>query len=1019
MYIALHNHTYYSLLEGASSPEAYVEQAVRFGMPALAITDRDAFYGVVPFSQAATKAGIKPILGAEITLAKGGNLVLLAETQLGYRNLSRIITMARAGQEKGTAALPWQQLTDYSAGIIALSSGRQGEIARALFHRDIDKATQIAERYAALFGRNNFFLELHRHHDYDNEHVTEGLKYLSEKLNLRLVASGDVHYVSQEQANLQDILTCIRYRTPIEKAGALLLPNDEFYLRSPAEMRDLFEDMPDAIQASLDIAERCQAHVPQGPQTFPKPPLPPGYHPESYLRTLCYIGLKRKGPFPNLRRYEELLEHEIKIIVERNVTNYFLLVWDVVQFAHEKKILCQGRGSAANSLVAYLLDITPIDPLACGLVFERFLSPERQNPADIDIDFASNRREEVIQYMYQRFGPDQIAMACTFNTFGARQALRDVGKVFGFSKSQLDLIIDQLDTHSAEGLRHSPKLREKFGDLLDSETWQQLIEYSAALDTYPKFLGIHVGGMVIATRPPLVESIPTEPASMPDRSVTQWAKEQLEAAGYAKIDILSLRTLAAIEDALDLIEKKLGKRPNLRRLKYNDRRVYNMICRGETIGVFNIESRAQANLIPDYLPRNIADITRQIALIRPGPIQANMVHPYLARRKGLAKVKYLHPLLEPALKETLGVILFQEQVLMVARDLAGFMPGEGELLRRALGSKRPDAEIEAFREKFLAGAQAKNVPLPIAQKVFEQLKAFGGYSFSKAHAAAFAVIAYWSAWLRCYYPAEFFTGILRNQPMGFYPAHTIVSEAKRFNIQVQNLDIRTSPRQTTFVDNVIILGLDYVKDLSTEAIERLEIERIRQPFTSLEDLIRRAKLSRRELENTIMAGGLDYMGERRDLLWESIEAFYLARRPHHLPFKKAPGQKVKLKPMTAMEKLRTSFAYTGVAVEQHITALRQDVFSANGARSTKDLSKLSTGSMVKVGGLITIKQMPRGVKGVCFLALEDAHSLVNVTVLVDIYDKYEEEIRAFAIINAEVRRKGTTVYLKAKEIKAV
>ena len=1021
MYVSLHTHSFYSLLDGASSPEALIEQAARFEMPAMAITDHDALYGAVRFSRAATAAGIKPIFGTELTLTNGGHLTLLAETQLGYRNLSRIITMARAGQEKGTAALDWRALTDYSAGLIALSGCRRSEIAQALLSRDMAQANRLAERYAAIFGRDNFFLELQRHHEYGDQRWNEGLKHLAERQKLRLVASTNVHYVAQEQAPIHDILSCIRFRLPIEKAESHLRPNDEFYLRPPSEMFSLFVDTPDAIQSTRDIAERCIAKLPVGPQTFPVPPLPPGYCPETYLKTLCWAGMKRKllGHWP--RRYEETLERELKIIFDQNLTNYFLLVWDVVQFARENKILCQGRGSAANSLVAFLLDITPIDPLSCGLVFERFLSAERQSPADIDVDFASNRREEAIQYLYQRFGAEQIGMACTVNTFGARQALRDVGMVFGFTKNQLDKIVDHLDTHSADRLEHSPRLRVAFGEQIDSEPWQQLIHYSAALDSYPRHLGIHVGGMVIASNPPLIESIPIEPATMKDRYVVQWDKDSLEAANYAKVDILSLRMMSAIEDALDLIEKRTGKRPDLARLKPTDRAVFDMICRGDTLGLFNIESRAQANLIPDFQPRTLADLTIEVALIRPGPVQANMVRPYLDRRNGRAKVTYLHPLLEPVLKDTLGVILFQEDVLKVATAIAGFTPGEGEQLRRALGGKRPAAEIEAFRKRFIAGANMHGVSLAIATKIFEQLKAFGGYSFSKAHAAAFALIAYWSAWLKHYYRAEFTVGLLRNQPMGFYPAHTVVTDAKIHGLKVLNIDLRTSPGKTTMEGDAIRLGLDYVKHFGDELIETVEIERTRIQFESLTDILRRTKMPRRELENLILAGAVDYMGERRDLLWDIAEAYHLAKRPKEtpLPLEKTPEQKVRLKPLSAMEKLQFSFAVTGVSVEQHIAALKQNKFEELGARSIKDVRSMRTGTKVKVGGLITIKQLPASAKGVCFLAIEDAHGLMNVTIPVEIYDKYEEEIRAFGVIEGEVRRKRALVYLVAKAITAV
>ncbi len=1019
MYVELHAHSYYSLLDGVPSPEQLVQRAADFDMPALALTDHDALYGLPRFVLAAEQAGIKPIIGAELTLANGGgHLTLLAENGAGYANLCRLITLARRDQQKGIAALPWRLLADHAKGIIALSGCRRSEIARALLSHEFDRARPVAERYAAIFGKDNFFLEMQRHRERGDQRLNAGLAVLSQRLGLRLVATGDVHYLESSQAHLHDVLTCIRHRVPLDSADTILRTNAEYTFRSPAEMGALFADWPDALQATLDIAERCKACWPEGPQVFPTLPTPNDQPALAFLRQLCEAGLARKVPPSAHTPYRAQLDREIAVIAEQNLTDYFLVVWDVVRFARERGILCQGRGSAANSLVSYLLDISPVDPLSAGLVFERFLSRERISAPDIDIDFDAARREEVIQYLYRRYRHDHAAMACTTVTFGARQAIRDVGMALGFSEETLDQISDRIDTHNAAGLPTSPSLRAVFGAQLDSPRWQQLIALASAIDGYPRHLGIHNGGLVISG-PPLVEQIPIEPASMEDRTVVQWDKDSLDAMGWVKLDVLGLRTLSAIADACAIIESQTGQRPDLPALRFDDPKVFAMIRRGETVGVFQVESRAQASLIPRFKTRSFADIVIQIALIRPGPVQANMVHPYLRRRDGIEPIRYLHPLLKPALQETVGVILFQEQVLKVARDFAGFTAGEGELLRRALGHKRADTQIEGFRDKFLTGAQAKGASRKVAEQVFEQLKAFGGYSFSKAHAAAFGVITYWSAWLRCYHPLAFFAGLLRHQPMGFYPKHVVVSDAQRARVKFLPVDLRYSRSETTVEGNAIRLGLSDLHGFGPEQIDLLETERQRGPLKSLADLVKRTNLDRRHVETLVLAGALDYLGERRRLLWDMAEAYRLARRPRELPLH-SPDERPRLKPMDKPTRLSTAFAMTGVSLEGHLTLLRRDAFTRAEARSIKDLPTLRNGQRVKIGGVVVAHQHPPTAKGYGFLAVEDPDGMVNVVIAPGVYAKCREAIHgAFVIVDGILQKDHGAINVVAREVSEV
>ena len=1031
MYVELHAHSYFSLLDGVPSPEELVRRAVELEMPALALTDHDALYGAARFYQAATQAGLKPIFGTELTLTNGGgHLTLLAENDAGYANLCRLITLARRDQQKGFASLPWRLLADHHAGLIALSGCRRSEIARAVLERDASKAKQVAGRFASIFGQDNFFLELQRHHERGDRRLNAGLTALAHRLNLRLVATGNVHYLSSEDAPLHDILTCIRHRVPLDQANGLLRSNAEYFFRSPPETATLFAEWPDALQATLDIAERCHAHLPLGPQALPAVSTPNGAPALEYLRQLCEIGLTHKCDHRALNAYRATLDRELAIIAEQHLTNYFLIVWDLVRFARSRgtRSVCQGRGSAANSLVAYLLDITPIDPLAAGLVFERFLSPERATAPDIDLDFAADRREEAIQYLYQKYGHDpandgrgvdrHAAMACTVVTFGAHQAIRDVGMALGFSAETIDRVGEAIDVHSADDLSALPSLRSAFGDQLNSPRWQQWLRLAGALDGFPRHLGIHNGGMILSG-PPLNAQIPIEPATMEERTVVQWDRESLEMVGWIKLDVLGLRMLSAIADACEIVEQQTGEHPDLSSLHFNDRNVFDMICRGETVGVFQVESRAQASLIPRFQPRSFADLTVQVALIRPGPVQANMVHPFLRRRDREETVIYLHPLLKPALEETLGVILFQEQVLKVARDLADFTPGEGELLRRALSHKRADEQIETFRAKFIDGAQAKGVSKKIAEQVFHQLKAFGGYSFSKAHAAAFAVITYWSAWLRCYYPVAFFAGLLRHQPMGFYPKHVVVNDALRSGVQFLPIDLRYSQAQVTVEGNAIRLSLSDVHGFGPEQIEIIETERQRGPFRSLNDLVKRTQLDRPHIEALVLSGALDYMGERRQLLWDIAEAFRLARRPRELKLV-SPDERAKLPKMDEATRVSTAFAFTGASLDAHLTELRRDAFTKAGARSIAELAQMKHGQVVKIGGLIVARQHPPTAKGFAFLAVEDPTGMVNVVLSPDVYAAYRPALQgAFVLIEGVVQKDHGAINVVATNIRSV
>jgi error-prone DNA polymerase len=1004
-YVELHCHSSFSLLDGASSPEDLLAQAATLGMKTLALTDHDAVYGAPRFVQVAREMGIRPILGAELTLHDGGHLTLLVKDEIGWHNLCALITAARHNAMKGEAALPEGGFEDHTAGLIALSGCRRGAIPSALLRSDKPGALAVAQKYLHLFGRDNFWIELQHHFLPEDNRLTNDLVELARQIGVGSVATNDVHYATRDRQALQDVLVCIRHNTTLDEATELR-PNSEYYLKSRDELAPLFPRWPEALTNSQRIAEQCRFELRYGLQElpiFPTPARPDAHH---YLKQLCQERAARLG----LSNVDQSLDYELEVIEAGGLSNYFLIVWDVVRFARESGILCQGRGSAANSLVAYLLDISPINPLKHDLVFERFLSTERQVVPDIDIDFDAARREEVIQYVYRRYGLEQAAMACTFVTFRARSAIRDVGKALGLPLDALDPVSTTLDVREPTHLQESVSLREMLGNRMDSPTWKQVFELAEQIDGFPRHLGIHNGGMVI-TGGPLSHRVPTEPATMADRYVTQWDKEALEDIGLVKIDILGLRMLSAVAEAAQMI----GQPHVLDGLTFDDPAVYDMICAADTVGVFQVESRAQAQVLPRLKPRCFNDLIVSISLIRPGPVQGDMVHPYLRRRLGEEPVSYFYPLLEPALRETLGVILFQEQVLKVARDLAGFTAGQGELLRRALGAKNPGEAVERFRAAFISGAQTKGVDSETAEMIFGRLRAFGGYSFPKSHAASFAVLVYRSAWLKRYHPAAFFAGLLRNQPMGFWSPAVIANDAQRHSIPVKRVEVNRSEVKCVLEGDGIRLGFNDVRDFGTEASQRIVAIRKGGLFTGLEDFWRRTWLPRRLVENLIQAGAMDDWGvPRRELIWQ------LGLLPEEMDGLglMVPIEPVTLPTLTQAEETGMEHHVTGLSTGQHPMAFYREKLKRRGILSSAELNRHPIGERAQVAGLLVVHQAPPTAKGYRFLTLEDEFGFINVIVRPRIYVRFRRVIREspLLLVQGEVQHEGEVTNLLAARV---
>jgi len=970
-------------------------------MPALALTDHDGLYGMVKFIIAARETGIKPIIGAELTLDGGYHLTLLAQNQTGYSNLCRLITRAQLDHEKGDPSLAWRYLDGHTDGLLALSGCHRGEIAQHLIHRDTKGAMEAAQRYLRVFGPGGFWIEVQRHLvGYDNR-LSNDLIVLAKELGIGYVATNNVHYTAPKSRPLQDVLTSIKHNTPLDELGDLRRPNSEFYLKSVEEMLDLFPDHPEAVANSSRIAEQCQLDLNFTEHRLPEFPVPTGLSAFEYLRWLCYEGARRKYQ-PVSRRVIDQLEHELSVIHRVGLEDYFLLVWDICRYAQERDIPAQGRGSAAGSVVAYVLDITRVDPIEHDLLFERFLSEERGTIPDIDIDFSREGREEVIQYVYRRYGEDHAAMVCTVITFQARSAIREVGKALGFPPDLLDRIAKSVYGFDTEALsRAMTNARGR----VEALPWQHLISLCEQIWDYPRHLSVHVGGMII-TGSPLVEVIPLERARKEGIVVIQVDKDDIADLGLIKTDLLSLATLSLVKEAVELVEETEGVSLDLDSLTpFDDPGIYEMMCEPDTIGLFQVESRAQIQMLPKMQPREFSDIVVEVAIVRPGPIQGKMVHPYLQRRQGFEKVTYPHPKLEPVLKDTLGVIIFQEQVLKVASVIGGFTPGEGELLRRAMSRKRSYEDIEKLRTRFVRGAMRNGLSVTQANQVFDQLAAFGGYGFCKSHAAAFARTTYETAYLKLYHPLAFYTALLNNQPMGFYAPCVIVEDAKRHGVTVLSVDINGSHGRCTIENGALRLGLEYVDGIGEVALKTLEREREQGSYSSLREFCERTRLATPAIENLIMVGAFDSLGiPRRDLLWQLGEIKKNRDTKQKALSLTVPGEAVSFEDLTPWEKTGLDYLVLGLTTGPHIATYYREMWRKIGVVASKDLDHLQDGQKVRVAGFVIVRQQPSTAKGHIFISLEDEFGHINVIVRPHVVKRYHKIVRRepFPLIEGRV-----------------
>ncbi len=979
------------------------------------MTDRDGLYGAVRFAKAALATpSFATLCGAELTLETVAaerhpelvegrpsrparpakevptdtpRLVLIAADKTGYGNLARLISAAQLRGRKRDARLRLEDLEGRTSGLIALSGGRNGPVEKALLRRDPDAAVALGARLRDLFpGR--FFLELQHHVRPEDPALIRALVRLAMKLDVPYVATNGVAYALRDDAPLADVLTCVKYTTALQTAGTLLRPNHEHHLKSPAQMARLFAEFPLALANSVAIAERCTFRLDTLRGEFPLYPIPPGEtSAQSYLRTLVYQGTRERYAQPLDPKVERQLEYELGIIARMDLAGYFLVVWDIANAAKRLGVLAQGRGSAANSAVCYALGITAVDPVGMNLLFERFLSEERNEVPDIDIDFAHQDREKVIQYVYQRYDREHAAMTAEVITYHTPSAIRDVGKALGLSLAQVDAIATEYDaTESFESLGS------------EVQRCQTLIEMCRRIDGFPRHMGIHSGGMVI-TRDPLVQVAPVEWATMAERTIVQWDKDDLADLGLIKIDLLGLGMLSLLREAFSLHRRRYGDAKaslSLAAIPVDDKPTYAMLQRADSVGVFQVESRAQQSMLPRLRPKCFYDLVMQVAIIRPGPIQGDMVHPFLRRRNGLEPVTYPHPKLKPILERTLGVPLFQEQGMRMAIEAAGFSPGQADRLRRAMGHKRSRAQMSEIYPKLVEGMMANGIERGAAEQLFHMLEGFADYGFPESHAASFALLAYASAYVKCHEPAVFLAAILNVQPMGFYSTEVLVNDARRHGVVVHPVEVNSS-EFWSFVDGdgAVRLGFHIVRGLGEGQRARLEAALARGTFAHLDEFAERTELTKDALENLAIAGAFAvWFGSRREAMWalRGLDEREMRGELGRVMDVEEPA--AAFAPLRPIETTAFDLWGTGLTTGVQPIAHFREILNAHGAIAAERLGLMPNHLVCKVGGMVITRQRPGTAKGFVFLTLEDETGLINVIVNPAVYERNRRLVRS-------------------------
>ncbi|WP_275793622.1 error-prone DNA polymerase [Prescottella equi] len=992
-YAELHTHSAFSFLDGASPPEELVEEAVRLGLDAIALTDHDGMYGVVRFAEAAKELGMRTVFGAELSLDAtprtgtpdpgGTHLLVLARGQEGYRRLSRQIAAAHlAGGEKGKPRYDYDALTEAAGGHWQILTGcRKGHVRSALAAGGPDAAEAALRDLVDRFGADRVTVELtHRGLPEDDE-INAALAEIATRQQLPVIASTAAHFAGPPRRRLAMAMAAVRARQSLDEAAGWLAPTGGAHLRSGAEMARLFAQCPEAVAGAAALGLECAFDLRLIAPKLPPFDVPDGHTEASWLRELTMQGARRRygPPSANPAAYAQI-EHELDIIERLTFPGYFLVVHDIVSFCKDNDILCQGRGSAANSAVCYAIGITNVDPVRNKLLFERFLSPERDGPPDIDVDIESDRREEAIQHVYTKYGREYAAQVANVITYRGKSSVRDMARALGFSQGQQDAWSKQVSRWTGVGQE------------TDTDIPPAVLELAAQIEGFPRHLGIHSGGMVICDRP-IADVCPVEWARMENRSVLQWDKDDCAAVGLVKFDLLGLGMLSALHYMIDLVAEHKGIEVDLAQLDLSEQAVYEMLQRADSVGVFQVESRAQMATLPRLKPRNFYDLVVEVALIRPGPIQGGSVHPYIRRRNGREPVVYDHPCLEKALARTLGVPLFQEQLMQMAVDAAGFSAAEADQLRRAMGSKRSPEKMERLRGRLYDGMrELHGITGDVADRIYEKLHAFANFGFPESHSQSFASLVFYSSWFKLHHPAAFCAGLLRAQPMGFYSPQSLVADARRHGVRVHGADVNASLAHATLeaCGTEVRLGLGEVRGIGDALADRIVAARAEDgPFRSILDLTGRIDLTTGQVESLATAGALSCFGlSRREALWAAGAA--AGERPDRLPGMGASTRSPALPGMSDLELAAADVWATGVSPDSYPTEFLRPQLDALGVLPASRLLDVPDGDRVLVGGAVTHRQRPATAAGVTFVNLEDETGMVNVVCSVGLWARYRK-----------------------------
>jgi error-prone DNA polymerase len=1055
-YVELHAASAFSFLEGASQPEKLVERAVALQMPAMALVDRNGVYGSARFHTSAKQNGVKAHVGAEVAVAGMGErlrpaewlphqcaveparVALLCESREGYQNLCRMLTRSKMRERtKAEGAATVADLEEYAKGLVCLTGGDEGPLAAALMRGGEAAGRETVEKLLRIFGAGNVYVEVQRHHEREEEWRNQAALRIASTLKLPVIATNGVRYATAYDRELLDLFTAVRNHTELDRAGRLLAVNGQRYLRSGKEMMELFRDVRGATEATCELSARLGFELTDLGYEFPRYPVPDGESMDSFLAKRVDEGVARRWRDAGLReRAKAQVEKELALIAKLGFAGYFLIVWDIVRFCKENGILIQGRGSAANSAVCYALEITAIDPVGMDLLFERFLSESRGEWPDIDLDLPSEeKREQAIQYVYRRYGELGAAMCANVITYRGKSAAREVGKALGFDEESLARLAGLVSQFEWRGptdtIAHSFR---NAGFDLGHPRIAKYLELCMRIQDLPRHLGQHSGGMVIC-QGALDAVVPLERASMPGRTVVQWDKEDCADLGIIKVDLLGLGMMAVLKDCLELIPRHYGDEVDLAHLPEDDE-VYKTLQCADTVGMFQVESRAQMASLPRNKPEKFYDVVVQVAIIRPGPIVGKMMNPYMRRRQHKEKVTYPHPSLEQVLKRTLGVPLFQEQLLRIAMTVANFTGAEAEELRRAVGMRRSWERMKNLEGRMRDGMTANGIDTKTQEEIIQQISSFALYGFPESHAASFALIAYASAYFKVRYLAAFTCAILNNQPMGFYMPAVLVKDAQRHGLRVKPIDVQVSAWACTVEHEsdgtlALRLGLRYAKGLRRQAGEAIAEARCGGAFCSVEDLVVRVpELNRKEMTTLARIGALnklDGIEHRRDALWQVERA---GRREG--PLLRANSEVLRescdvatgiapLKQMSTTERMVADYAGTGLTVGRHPMAYRREELKRERVLSAKELGGVRDGSFVRAAGCVIARQRPGTAMGFIFLSMEDETGIANVIVTPDLYERQRTVVTRSKFILAEgpLQNQDGVIHVKAVRLRAL